>query len=108
MGAPWGICSALLHSPALVWSSAGSPPTSTREAGTAHCTVTQGCGLGGEPGIVKGHPATVYVSLTTVTGWPPTSTRVLLGTGVACPPWGQVTVAPRWRRGPVAMAGGAR
>jgi len=35
-----------------------------------------------------------------LTGWPPTRTLGTIVAGVACPPWGQVTVALRWRIGP--------
>jgi hypothetical protein len=100
LGGPWGICSALWQRPLDDWRIAGCPLTSTRNAGTSHCTFTHGCGfVPGPTGIWNGHPATVYVSFIVATGWPLTVTRVFDETVVTWPAWGQIAAAPTWKSG---------
>src|SRR6266542_1095010 len=72
--------------------------TTTRAAGVIHCTLTHGCGLPG--GTVKAQPATGKASPIVATGWPLTSTRVLVEIVATCPPCGQVAAAPTWKSAP--------
>src|SRR5688500_5926908 len=91
-----------MHSPVLVCSSAGDPPTSTRVAGTSHWMRTQGIGVA--TGTVNGHPAMRNWSLSVVTGCPPTSTRTLVGTTVAGMPCVQSVRLAACARGPGTMS----
>src|SRR6185369_7079745 len=74
-GGPAGICSADWQRCGPGKSSAGEPLTSTRAAGASHLTVTQGCGL---LLTLNAQPAMTPISAAVATGWPETSTRVLL------------------------------
>jgi hypothetical protein len=49
---------------------------------------------------ISRQPATRSGEASVLTGWPPTRTLGTIVAGVACPPWGQVTVALRWSIGP--------
>lgn len=79
--------------PVLVWRIAAWPLIKIRFAGMSHWTLTQGWGL---RTTMKGQPATTKLSPMVATGWPLTSTRLLVEITVTCPEWGQIAVAPTW------------
>ena len=70
--------------------------TKVLTAGIVHWMLTQGAGA---PEMLNTQPAIIVTSVTTRTGAPPTSTVGLLGTVLACPPWGHMMRADALRIG---------